>query len=53
MTKAVKAKDYEGALELRGSEFKEILDGFFATSILGKESDKLPVEKVRSFSDLS
>ncbi|KAG2017796.1 6-phosphofructokinase [Coprinopsis cinerea AmutBmut pab1-1] len=45
VARAVKAKDYEKALELRGSEFKEILDGFFATSMLAEESAKLPKEK--------
>ncbi|TFK28096.1 6-phosphofructokinase [Coprinopsis marcescibilis] len=45
VTRAVKAKDYDKALELRGSEFKEMLEGFIYTSALGSESEKLPKEK--------
>ena len=43
---AVRDKDFDKAMELRGSEFDEALEGFMATSSLYSESDKLPEEQV-------
>ncbi|KAF8905050.1 6-phosphofructokinase [Gymnopilus junonius] len=42
VAKAIKAKDFDKASELRGPEFLEMLDGFNATSGLKDEKDKLP-----------
>jgi 6-phosphofructokinase 1 len=43
---AVRDKDFDKAMELRGAEFGEALDGFHATSSLYSESAKLPQEQV-------
>lgn len=37
MTQAIKDKDFDKAMSLRDPEFRESLDGFYATSILEKE----------------
>ncbi|KIK10267.1 hypothetical protein K443DRAFT_670893 [Laccaria amethystina LaAM-08-1] len=42
---AVRDKDFDKAMELRGAEFGEALDGFHATSSLYSESAKLPQEQ--------
>lgn len=41
----MKAHDFDHALELRGQEFKEMLDGFGATSSLAVEESWLPKDK--------
>jgi streptomycin 6-kinase len=46
VAKAMKAKDFDKALELRGPEFLEMLHGFGAVSSLKEEKDKLPANKV-------
>lgn len=51
VAKAVKAKDFDRALELRGPEFLEMLHGFFAVSSLKEEKEKLPANKVSIFSE--
>ena len=43
---AIRDKDFDKAMELKGSEFGEALDGFRATSSLDSEADKLPPEQV-------
>ena len=42
----MKAHDFDQALELRGAEFKEMLDGFRATSLLAVKETWLPKDKV-------
>ncbi|KAF5342453.1 hypothetical protein D9611_001881 [Ephemerocybe angulata] len=42
---AVRAKDFDKALDLRGPEFKEALDGFVKVSAIADESTMLPEEK--------
>lgn len=37
VTQAIKDKDFDKAMSLRDPEFRESLDGFYATSILEKE----------------
>ena len=46
VSKAMKSKDFDKALELRGPEFLEMLHGFGAVSSLKEEKDKLPVHQV-------
>ena len=41
----MKAHDFDQALELRGQEFKEMLDGFVATSSLAVKESWLPKDK--------
>jgi len=43
--KAMKAHDFDKALELRGPEFKEMLEGFHTTSSLAVEDARLPKDK--------
>jgi 6-phosphofructokinase 1 len=38
----MKAQDFDKALELRGPEFKEMLDGFHVTSSLAVKEAWLP-----------
>jgi 6-phosphofructokinase 1 len=45
VSEAIKAHDFEKALELRGSEFKETLDGFHATSSLALKEAWVPKDK--------
>ena len=45
VSKAMKAHDFEQALELRGPEFKEMLEGFRATSTLAVKEAWLPKDK--------
>lgn len=44
---AVKDKDFDRALDLRGTEFKEALDGFITTASVVDEAAMLPKEQVR------
>ncbi|CAL1716687.1 unnamed protein product [Somion occarium] len=37
VTEAIKVKDFDRAMALRGPEFREALEGFYATSVLEKE----------------
>jgi 6-phosphofructokinase 1 len=45
VSEAMKACDFDQALELRGSEFKETLDDFHATSMLAVKEAWLPEDK--------
>jgi 6-phosphofructokinase 1 len=46
VARAMKSKNFDKALELRGPEFLEMLQGFSAVSSLKEEKDKLPADKV-------
>ena len=46
VARAMKSKNFDKALELRGPEFLEMLHGFGAVSSLKEEKDKLPVHQV-------
>jgi len=50
VAKAMKSKDFDKALELRGPEFLEMLHGFAAVSSLQEDSQgKLPENQVSEF----
>lgn len=47
MTDAIKAKDFDKAMALRDPEFRESLEGFFITSVLGTEPLLPPAQRIR------